>query len=290
MPHATVTRFAPSPTGYLHLGHAYAALYARDIANQAGGDFILRIEDIDQGRCRPVFEEAILEDLAWLGVSWNEPVLRQSKRLPAYGRALDHLQAMDLLYPCFCTRRDIAAEIQRAGAAPHLQDNGQEGLLYPGTCRALPPQERQVRLESNLPHAWRLDMDRARRRAPNLTWIDRRRGQQTARPEIFGDVVLARKDVRTSYHLAVTLDDANQGITVVARGEDLFAATHIHRLLQALLDLPVPEWEHHALLTDSAGRRFAKRDRAVTIRELREGRGLPPEAVRNLARPSRPCS
>ncbi len=286
MPHATITRFAPSPTGYLHLGHAYAALYAQDLAGRAGGDFILRIEDIDRGRCRPAFEDAIFEDLAWLGLNWKEPVLRQSTRLAAYGLALDRLLQMDLLYPCFCTRRDIAAEIERAGVAPHLQSNGPDGPLYPGTCRALPSQERQARLDASMAHAWRLDMDRARRRAPNLAWADRHHGQQAARPEIFGDIVLARKDVRTSYHLAVTLDDAAQSITVVTRGEDLLPATNIHRLLQALLDLPVPEWEHHALLTDSTGQRFAKRDRAVTIRELREEHGLSPEEVRNLARPT----
>lgn len=286
MPHATVTRFAPSPTGYLHLGHAYAALYARDIADRVGGDFVLRIEDIDRERCRPAFEKAIFEDLAWLGINWNKPVLRQSRHLAAHGRALDCLRALDLLYPCFCTRRDIVAEIKRAGIAPHLQRNGPDGPLYPGTCRALSPRQRQASLESNLPHAWRLDMDRACQHTPNLTWVDRHRGQQTARPEIFGDVVLARKDVSTSYHLAVTLDDATQGVTVVTRGEDLFAATHIHRLLQALLDLPVPQWEHHVLLTDSTGRRFAKRDRAVTIRELREDLGRSPEKVRNLARPA----
>ncbi len=283
MPSDIVTRFAPSPTGHLHLGHAFAALYAQDRAVRGGGRFILRIEDIDAGRCRPHFDAAILEDLAWLGLEWDEPVLRQSSRLAAYADALDELTDMELLYPCFCTRRDIAAEIQRASAAPHHSSRGPDGPIYPGTCRGMAAAERQSRLDAGVPHAWRLDMATAKRHAPNLQWRDRRRGAQAATPEIFGDVVLARKDVRTSYHLAVTVDDAHQAVNVVTRGMDLFPATHIHRLLQALLDLPAPEWDHHDLLTDAAGKRFAKRDRAVTIRELRETAGLTPAEVRDLA-------
>ncbi len=283
LPNPLTTRFAPSPTGHLHLGHAYAALYAHDLAEQTGGSFVLRIEDIDPGRCRPVFEDRIFEDLAWLGLEWQEPVLRQSVRLEAYGQALDRLREMDLLYPCFCTRREIAEEIGRASAAPHLSSTGPDGPIYPGICRRLDRTERQARIDADEPHAWRLDMQRAQRHARGLTWVDLVRGEQTATPEIFGDVVLARKDVATSYHLAVTLDDAMQEITVVTRAEDLLPATHIHRLLQTLLDLPVPKWQHHPLLTDNSGKRFAKRDRAVTIRELRDDRGLTPQQVRDLA-------
>ncbi len=281
MPTPIITRFAPSPTGYLHLGHAHAALFAHNLAERSGGRFILRIEDIDRGRCRPHFEDAIFEDLAWLGLTWDTPVLRQSDRLDIYADALERLREMDLLYPCFCTRREIAAEINNAAAAPHLPPTGPDGPLYPGTCRRLTPTDRQRRAPE--PHALRLDMERAVGMAPDLAWTDHEHGTSNATPQIFGDVVLARKDVRTSYHLAVTVDDAAQDITVVTRAEDLLPATHIHRLIQSLLGLPVPEWHHHRLLTDATGKRFAKRDRAVTLRELRDERGLSPEQVRALA-------
>ena len=281
MPEPAVTRFAPSPTGLLHLGHAHAALFAHDLALRTGGTFILRIEDIDTGRCRPPFEAAILEDMAWLGLTWPTPVLRQSARLNVYAGALGKLREKGLLYPCFCTRQQIAAEISEAGAAPHLSRNGPDGPLYPGTCRRLTNAERTRRLSE--PHALRLDMQRAIDLAPDLSWIDLGRGTQRATPEIFGDVVLARKDVPTSYHLAVTVDDAMQNVSVVTRAEDLLPATHIHRLLQALLDLPVPRWHHHRLLTDPEGKRFAKRNRAVTLRELREEQRLTPDQVRELA-------
>ena len=283
-----VTRFAPSPTGLLHLGHAYSALFAWRLADAADGRFILRIEDIDPGRCRPEFEDAIIEDLAWLGLEWVQPVWRQSERMEAYAAALAALDAMDLLYPCFCTRKDIAAEIERAGAAPHLRRDGPDGPVYPGICRALDPDTRAARIAAGEPHALRLDMAGAVARAGALTWHDRTRGPQTAAPEIFGDVVLARKDVATSYHLAVTVDDAAQDITLVTRGTDLFAATHIHRLLQALLDLDVPEWHHTPLLANSAGERLAKRDRAFTLRAMREAGNDPAEiwamAIRQIAR------
>lgn len=271
-----VTRFAPSPTGYLHLGHVHAALFARHAA--AGGCFLLRLEDIDAGRCRPEFATAILEDLAWLGVRWDGPVRRQSQHPGDHAGALDRLRRMGLLYPCFCTRADIAREIARAPQAPH----GPDGALYPGTCRSLTAADVDRRMAAGQPYALRLDMARALARTGPLMWHDRVAGPVMARPELFGDVVLARKDVANSYHLAVTVDDALQGVSLVTRGEDLFAATHLHRLLQALLDLPVPEWWHHRLLTDAAGRRLAKRDGAATVRSLR-AQGYSPADLRALA-------
>ena len=282
----TVSRFAPSPTGQLHLGHAYAAWFAWDIARAAtaggtAGRFLVRLEDIDQGRCRPAFAAAILEDLAWLGVTWEEPVWRQTEHLEAHRGALAVLADAGLVYPCFCTRRDIQAEIAAAAGAPHLAPAGPDGPLYPGTCRRLDPADRAARLAAGVAHAMRLDMVAATARAGALRWYDRGRGWQDARSEAFGDVVLARKDAGTSYHLAVTVDDAAQGITVVTRAADLAPASHVHRLLQALLDLPVPEWHHHALLTDAAGKRFAKRDRSVTLKDLR-ARGLGPDDVRTM--------
>lgn len=273
-----VTRFAPSPSGLLHLGHAHSALFAWHAAR--GGRFLLRIEDIDIGRCRPELEAAILEDLAWLGLDWERPVWRQSERLAAYRAALARLEAAGLLYPCFCTRKEIRAEIERAGQAPH----GPEGPLYPGLCRALSAGERAARLAAGESHALRLDMAKACAAAGPLTWRERGRPEApvAATPELLGDVVLARKEIATSYHLAVTLDDAEQGVTLVTRGEDLFHATHVHRLLQALLDLPEPEWHHHGLLTDEAGRRLAKRHDALSLRALREA-GRSPAEVRAMA-------
>jgi glutamyl-Q tRNA(Asp) synthetase len=285
-PETLVTRFAPSPTGLLHLGHAHAALFAERVARAAGGRFLLRIEDIDQGRCRPVYEAAIAEDLRWLGLDWEEPVMRQSDRFAAYRQALDRLRDGGLLYPCFCTRKEIQREIAGAGQAPH----GPDGPLYPGTCRGLGEDERRARIAAGRAYALRLDVTAALAAAvaaaSPLTWFEHGRGLDgiavPAEPQIHGDVVLARKDVPASYHLAVTLDDAEQGITLVIRGEDLAPATHIHRLLQALLDLPVPAWHHHALIADAAGRRLAKRDDAQAIRSLRE-QGLSPAEVRALA-------
>ncbi|MGB0749944.1 MAG: tRNA glutamyl-Q(34) synthetase GluQRS [Magnetospiraceae bacterium] len=267
------TRFAPSPTGFLHLGHAHSALFAARAA--AGGRFLLRIEDIDRGRCRPEFVDAIFDDLAWLGLTWEHPVWRQSDRMAAYGAALENLQAQGLLYPCFCTRADIAREIAAAGSAPH----GPDGPLYPGTCRGLDPADREDRLAAGDAHVLRLDMAAARARAGALTWEDRAAGPQTARPEIFGDVVLARKDTPTSYHLAVTVDDHAQGITLVTRGQDLFAASHVHRLLQALLGLDAPAYHHHALLTGPDGKRYAKRDKSLTIRSLRDAGQTPAQVI-----------
>ena len=271
----TITRFAPSPTGHLHLGHAYAALFVREQA--AGGRFLLRIEDIDQARCRPEYEEMIYEDLAWLGLAWETPVRRQSEHMADYQAALDRLDAAGFLYPCFCTRKDILREVAEAGHAPHTA----EGPIYPGTCRRLSADERQARLEEGAAFALRLDVARAVEVAGPLSWHDRAAGAQDTQPDTHGDVVLARKDIPTSYHLAVTVDDAAQGITLVVRGEDLFGATHVHRLLQALLGLPTPAYHHHPLLTEAAGGRLAKRDKSISLRQLRET-GHSAEDVRRM--------
>jgi glutamyl-Q tRNA(Asp) synthetase len=278
-----VTRFAPSPTGYLHLGHAYAALFAWHAARDEGGRFLLRIEDIDAGRARPTFEAALLDDLAWLGLDWETPVRRQSEHFADYRAALGRLAMEGVLYPCFCTRADIRAEIERAGAAPHATPHGPDGApVYPGTCRMLDAAMRAERIAAGAPHALRLDVTKAATLAGPLAWHDRVQGEITARPAVFGDVVLARRDTPASYHLAVTLDDHLQGVTLVTRGEDLFEATHVHRLLQSLLGLDVPDYHHHRLLTDDAGKRFAKRNHAVGLKDLR-GRGLGPAQVRAMA-------
>jgi glutamyl-Q tRNA(Asp) synthetase len=269
-----VTRFAPSPTGLLHLGHAASALTGWTMARRAAGRFLLRIEDIDRTRCRHEFETAISEDLAWLGLSWEQPVRRQSEHLADYRAALARLDGMGLLYPCFCTRKDIAA----ATSAPH----GPDGPVYPGTCRGLGRDEQSARIAANLPHAMRLDVTRAAALVGPLTWIERESGPITVTPGLFGDVVLARSDIATSYHLAVTVDDDLQGITLITRGRDLFEATHLHRLLQALLGLAVPEYHHHRLLTDERGRRLAKRDNARSLQTLRQA-GHAPAEVRAMA-------
>ena len=274
-PLGAVTRFAPSPTGYLHLGHAYAALFAEARARETGGRFILRIEDIDLGRCRPAFAAAIIDDLRWLGLGWEEPVRRQAQHMDDYAAALERLRELGLLYPCFCTRREIRAEIAASGHAPH----GPDGPLYPGTCRALDTDTRERRIARGQPFALRLEMINAIAFAGALTW---REGDEVvaARPGIFGDVVLARKEMPASYHLAVTVDDHLQGITLVTRGEDLYDATHVHRLLQALLGLDTPDYRHHPMLTDGAGRRLAKRDRPTSLRALIEKGRTPAEARR----------
>ena len=265
-----VTRFAPSPSGYLHVGHAHAALVAWGAAKVAKGRFLVRIEDIDLDRARPDFEEAIFEDLAWLGLDWETPVRRQSDHFDDYREALGRLAELNVIYPCFCTRSEIRAEIERAGAAPH----GPLGPVYPGLCRDLDPLERQARIDKGEPHALRLHVARASRLAGGLLWEDQLKGEVEAVPERFGDVVLARKDVPASYHLTVTVDDALQGVTLVTRGEDLFEATHIHRLLQALLGVPTPLYHHHELIAGPDGKRLAKRDKSLTIRALREsGKG-----------------
>lgn len=262
----TVTRFAPSPTGPMHLGNAFSALYAYAAARRVGGRFLLRIEDIDRARCRREHEAALLDDLAWLGLTWERPVLRQSDNMAAYAAALARLQDRGVVYPCFCTRKEIAAEIERSPSAPH----GPDGPHYPGLCRTLDPAERQSRMARGESYALRLDAGRAAGYLPdNCGFRDRELGRFTVDPALHGDVVLARKDIGTSYHLAVTVDDAAQGVTLVTRGEDLLAACHVQRMLQVLLDLPEPEYSHHRLLHDAHGRRMAKRDGTPALSELR---------------------
>ena len=275
-----VTRFAPSPTGRLHRGHAFSALTAWRAAKDAGGRFMLRIEDIDPTRCRPEFEAAIYEDLAWLGVDWETPVRRQSDHLSDYAAVVEALDRRGLLYRCFRTRKEILDAI---GDAPH----GPAEAARPGPH----PSEEEARLlAEGRPFAWRLSLDRAKAALGRAAWDalsfieegsgpDGETGRVKARPETAGDVVLARKDAGTAYHLAVTHDDALQGISHVIRGQDLFEATHIQRLIQALMDWPAPVYRHHRLLAGPDGRRYAKRDRSVTLAELREG-GLTPEALR----------
>lgn len=265
------TRFAPSPTGHLHLGHAFAAFEAA----RAGTRFLVRIEDIDATRCRPEFEAAIFEDLAWLGLSWDEPVLRQSERLPAYAAALETLKARGLIYPCFCTRQQIADEIARSTEAPH----GPDGPHYPGTCRQLSEDERAEKITSGTPYALRLDCTQAAAQTGALLFDERGMGRIAVDPNAFGDVVLARKEIPTAYHLAVVVDDAFQGVNLVTRGNDLLASAHIQRVLQALLGLPEPTYAHHRLILDANGRKFSKRDHAVTLRALRDA-GVTPDAIR----------
>ncbi len=272
------TRFAPSPTGLLHLGHALAAGVAWQAAEEVGGQFLLRLEDIDFTRCRAEYEVAGREDLAWLGLRWAEPVWRQSERLGHYAAALEELRGLGVVYPCFCTRQEIAA----AARAPQ----GEPGMVYPGTCRHLGAGERAERLGSGPGCAWRLDAAAALALTGPLRWEDLAAGVQAVDMAGLGDVVLGRKDVSTSYHLAVTVDDAAQGVTLVTRGEDLFESSAVHRLLQALLGLPVPQWKHHRLVCDDAGKRLAKRDAARSLRSLREA-GLEPGEVWRLLGPLR---
>ena len=277
----TVTRFAPSPTGYLHLGHVRSALEGWRAARHDGGRFLLRIEDIDRTRCRDEYAAAILEDLAWLGLDWDGPVRNQSEHFDDYRLALDGLHALGVLFPCFCTRREIQAEIARAGGAPHSD----AGPPYPGTCRRLGAEKVAAKLRSGVDYALRLDLARALTLTGPLDWIEGEYRLQ-ADPAVLGEVVLARKQIPASYHLAVTVDDAIQGVTLVTRGEDLAIATHIQRVLQALLDLPTPRYRHHPLLIDEAGRRLAKRDGPLTIRSLRE-QGVSPNEVIAMAEAAR---
>lgn len=282
MPKSVISRFAPSPTGRLHLGHAFSALCAHDLARAHGGAFLLRIEDIDPTRCRAEHVAGILDDLRWLGLDWEGEPVFQSQRLPLYAEALDRLKAAGLVYPCFCTRARIAAEIAASAAAPH----GPDGPLYPGLCRALSDGERAARIAAGEAHAWRLDAAKAAATTGPLDWHDAAAGAVQATPAIHGDVVLARKDAPTSYHLAVTVDDAAQRVTDVVRGQDLFAATHVHRLLQALLGLPTPRYHHHRLLTDEKGERLAKRAGSPTIASLRAYGADPAALVARLRAPA----
>lgn len=280
MPGPEITRFAPSPTGDLHLGHAYAALIAHEAARETGGRFLVRMEDLDPVRCDARYEEAILRDLAWLGLTWEQPVRRQSERLTAYQAALATLTGLGVVYPCFCTRGDIAREIGAMAAAPQ----GPDGPRYPGTCRHLSAAERAARVASGAVHALRLDVATAVRNGLHFQETGfgpaGESGRIVVQPDLLGDIVLGRKDTGVSYHLAVVVDDADQGVSLVTRGDDLFAATHVQRLLQELLGLALPRYRHHPLVRDSAGRRLAKRDRDATLAALRAA-GATPEDIRS---------
>ncbi len=281
-----IFRFAPSSNGYLHLGHAYSALLNFEMARASGGRMLLRIEDIDVDRCRPEFEQAIYDDLEWLGISWEAPVRRQSEHFADYAIALERLQSRGLTFPCFCSRGEIMAAVAGKPDWPRDPDGSP---LYPGLCKQLSQTERARRLASGLHAAQRLDMVAALAAVGHsLGW---REGGPThggpdgcdagAHPALWGDAVVARKDIRTSYHIAVVVDDALQGVTDVVRGEDLFMATHLHRFLQALLDLPAPRYHHHRLLRDESGRKLSKSLRSKSVRALRQ-EGLSPTAARRL--------
>jgi glutamyl-Q tRNA(Asp) synthetase len=271
---SVVTRFAPSPTGELHLGSAYSAWVGWQRAREAGGSFLVRIEDTDIRRCKREYETAILEDLRWLGFAWDGEVRRQSDHFATYGQVLDRLDQRGLLYPCFCSRADIAASAN----APH----GPDAPLYPGTCRHLSLQERRDRIAAGREFCLRLDAEQAAQQAGPYHFFDETRGRIEGQPLLMGDFVIARKDTPTSYHLAVTVDDHLQGVTLVTRGEDVLASTHVHGLLQKLLGYAAPKYVHHKLLTDASGRRFAKRDRDMTIRAMRDS-GMTAEDVINKA-------
>ncbi len=274
------TRFAPSPSGDLHLGHGYSAKLNYDFACAHNGDFILRIEDIDHLRCKRQFEQSIFDDLKWLGLKWPTPIRRQSEHFDDYQKALDKLQNMTLLYPCFCSRKDILDEINESTRAPHMRPKlGPEGIIYPGTCRHLSPQERAQKIAKNIPHALRLDMEKALKTVgKDLYWTDLKSGEQLADPTLLGDVVLARKDFPTSYHLSVVVDDHIQEISHVIRGQDLYYASHLHRLLQHLLDLNTVIYDHHPLLVTPDGNRLAKRDKSITLKSIKQS-GVDAKAI-----------
>jgi glutamyl-Q tRNA(Asp) synthetase len=282
-----VFRFAPSPNGYLHLGHAYSALLNFDGARESGGRLLLRIEDIDAARCRPEFEAAIYQDLGWLGIDWETPVRRQSEHLSEYRDAVEKLAAMGLVYPSFESRAEIARLVaQREANAPWPRDP--DGApLYPGAAKSLPADARARLFESGAPYALRLDMAAACARAGDLSWTERGEGPEgetgavAARPEGWGDVILARKETPTSYHLSVVIDDALQGVTEVVRGQDLFWSTSVHRLLQVLLGLRTPAYRHHHLILDGEGRKLSKSSQSTGLRELRAG-GATPADIRRL--------
>jgi glutamyl-Q tRNA(Asp) synthetase len=286
-----VFRFAPSPNGYLHLGHAFSALLNFDLARRSGGRLLLRIEDIDQTRCKREYEDAIYEDLTWLGIAWERPVRRQSEHLEEYGRALEKLEALGLIYPSFESRAEIArlvAQREADGAWPRDPDGAP---LYPGAAKRLSPEERARLIESGAPYALRLDTEAATARSGDLAWIERGQGrdgetgQVAARPQAWGDVVLARKEMPTSYHLSVVVDDALQGVTDVVRGEDLFHATSVHRLLRHLLGLPEPVYRHHRLIRDGAGLKLSKSGQATGLRELRAAGATPADIRWKVALP-----
>lgn len=282
-----VFRFAPSPNGYLHLGHAYSALLNFDLTRHAGGAFLLRIEDIDVTRCRVEFEAAIYEDLAWLGISWQTPVRRQSEHFARYREAVEQLTAQGLIYPSFESRAEIARLVaQREASAPWPRDP--DGApLYPGAAKSLSAEQRQQLIAQSAPYALRLDMAAALARTKELTWREDgagpggEHGIVTALPQAWGDVILARKETPTSYHLSVVIDDALQGVTDVVRGKDLFWSTSVHRLLQQLLGIPQPVYRHHRLIEDASGHKLSKSTQATALRELRR-QGVTPAEVRRL--------
>lgn len=271
-----ITRFAPSPTGWLHLGHALAAWVAYDTARRHNGDMLLRFEDIDVTRVREEYYAAIEEDLHWLGIEWHGTPWRQIDRAEVYQSALEQLRMLDVLYPCFCTRREITQMAQ----APQ-QGDGSEGPLYPGTCRDLARDEREARMSRGARWAWRLDARKARQMCGDLTWYDQRRGWQSLDPGSLGDVVIARRDIGVSYHLAVVVDDAEQQVSIVTRGDDLFSSTHVHTMLQRLLGLPQPQYRHHRLVCDEEGKRLAKRHDPLSLRKMRES-GMSADDVMSL--------
>ena len=282
-----IFRFAPSPNGYLHLGHALSALINFDMARAMGGRLLLRIEDIDQARCRPEYETAIYEDLAWLGIRWEEPVRRQSEHFDDYRTVLAKLEALGLVYASFESRAEIAALVAEREAMGSWPRDPDGAPLYPGTARSLPPGERQRRIEAGVPYALRLDMTAALLRAGALEWAETGEGPHgetgavAAAPAAWGDVVLARKETPTSYHLSVVVDDVLQGVTQVGRGQDLFWSTSVHRLLQALLALPAPAYHHHRLVLDSDGRKLSKSTHATALRTLRRD-GAKPADIRQM--------
>lgn len=275
--HSNNTRFAPSPTGHMHLGHVFSALFAYEAAKKLGGKFILRIEDIDSQRSNQLFEESIYEDLDWLEIKYVNEIRHQSDHMEDYKAAINELFKMGMIYQCFCSRSEIKAEIMRAGNAPHEEDYS----IYPGTCRRLSVEERKTKIDQNLSYAWRLNIRAASKKLGNLIWNDIRLGQHTVPVGIIGDVVLARKDIPTSYHLSATLDDHIQKIGLVTRGEDLVTATHIHKILQMLLGLKSPTYLHHPLIMDTKGVRLSKRTRAQTVKSLKAS-GLKREDVIDL--------
>jgi glutamyl-Q tRNA(Asp) synthetase len=289
-----VFRFAPSPNGYLNLGHALSGLINADAARRSRGRLLLRIEDIDPARCRPEYEAAIYEDLAWLGLAWEEPVRRQSEHVPLYRAALEGLRARGLVYPCFCSRRVLAETVKAKGAergAPWPRDP--DGApLYPGTCRSLAPEVAARRIAAGEPHAWRLRMGVASEACGKLSWREREAPEAgspcrriAAEPEAWGDVILERRDAPASYHLAVVVDDAGQGVTHVVRGQDLAAATSVHRLLQALLGLAEPSYHHHRLVLDQEGRKLSKSIGSTSLRALRAQGATPQHIRRRLGLP-----
>jgi glutamyl-Q tRNA(Asp) synthetase len=280
-----VFRFAPSPNGYLHLGHAYSALLNFDLARRAGGTFLLRIEDIDVTRCRPEFEAAIYEDLAWLGLSWETPVRRQSDHLACYREAVERLSARGLIYPSFESRAEIARLVAKREAAGPWPRDPDGAPLYPGAANSLSAEQRERLIAQDVPYALRLDMRAALARIKPLAWREEgagpggEHGVVNASPQAWGDVILARKETPTSYHLSVVVDDALQGVTDVVRGRDLFWSTSVHLLLQQLLGIPQPVYRHHRLIADAAGHKLSKSTQATALRELRR-QGVTPAEVR----------